>query len=373
MGDFCGGAVVLISLFLTCCSHTTLARVRIKARVSYLNLTTREKIRNRLTYILKRQGSRHMWIPKDEVEIVDFVTNGKLNESPTFDAKRELSNDSKEVAKDIAAMANDGGVLLYGVGEDQHKRPTLLNPILLKGEPERISNIVRTCISESPDFQIAAFEDSANPAFGYIAVIVPPSPRAPHMVTVRDDSRYYGRAGTSNIRLTEGEVARLYARRQRWEFDIDGYLSMAIERAPLAPTPEAAYLHIVCRPVSSNEELLESIPRQGSIPELLNNFLALVADNSIYPRRFAPDFNYPHNWIRRADGWVAYLHTDPMSTPDRHPTNVLDIQLYDNGGAWLFCGRAADREGESLYNNRGPSGGTQHSATISPRAAIRTL
>ena len=55
-----------------------------------------------------------MWIPKTEDEIVQAITLGSLVESPTFDAKREIpaSGKSKDLAKDVAAMATDGGTLL---------------------------------------------------------------------------------------------------------------------------------------------------------------------------------------------------------------------------------------------------------------------
>jgi hypothetical protein len=46
---------------------------------------------------------------------------------------------------------------------------------------------------------------------------VPQSSRAPHQVTVGGDLRFYGRAAKGNRILTEGEVARLYRRREEWE------------------------------------------------------------------------------------------------------------------------------------------------------------
>jgi hypothetical protein len=42
----------------------------------------------------------------------------------------------------VAAMANEGGILIYGVGEDANKRATLLRPIVLKGVPEQV---IRSC------------------------------------------------------------------------------------------------------------------------------------------------------------------------------------------------------------------------------------
>jgi hypothetical protein len=47
-----------------------------------------------------------------------------------------------------------------------------------------------------------------------MAVIVPQSACAPHQVTVKGDRGSTGRDARGNRRLTEGDVARLYARRR---------------------------------------------------------------------------------------------------------------------------------------------------------------
>ncbi len=61
-----------------------------------------------------------MWIPKDENEIIEAIKAGDLVETATLDAKKALPEQgkSKDLAIDVAAMANDGGVLIYGIGED---------------------------------------------------------------------------------------------------------------------------------------------------------------------------------------------------------------------------------------------------------------
>jgi predicted HTH transcriptional regulator len=76
-----------------------------------------------------------VWIPRSEKEIESTVANRSLEETVTFDAKREIPSKSFETAKDVCALANTaGGVLLYGIGEDQHGRPTVLNPLTLQGQ-----------------------------------------------------------------------------------------------------------------------------------------------------------------------------------------------------------------------------------------------
>jgi hypothetical protein len=103
-------------------------------------------------------------------------------------------------------------------------------------------------------FTIPTGED---PSLGYLVISVPASPRAPHMVTVGKEYRYYGRSATGNVPLTEGEVARLYERRQRLEMDRGDILDEAIESAPIAPHEDFGYLHLVARPVVPDEDLFD--------------------------------------------------------------------------------------------------------------------
>ena len=81
-----------------------------------------------------------MWTPKSEEEILAAIRSGDLSETAIFDAKMDLpaKRRSKDLAIDVAAMANDGGTLLYGVGEDEHGRPTVPNPFELAGAAERV-------------------------------------------------------------------------------------------------------------------------------------------------------------------------------------------------------------------------------------------
>ena len=168
-----------------------------------------------------------MWLPESEDQIQQSLLAGTLSETSTFDVKRELPTQgkAKSLAIDVAAMTVDGGVILYGVDEDENGRPATLSPIVLANARERIDQIVRSTISEPPQIHVHAIPSKADLAVGYLAVVVPPSARAPHMVIVGNEYRYYGRSDTGNVILTEGQVARLYERRQRWEVDRDALLN----------------------------------------------------------------------------------------------------------------------------------------------------
>lgn len=152
-----------------------------------------------------------MWVPGSVAEIRRAVTDG-IEESPWLDAKRELST-TAEVAKDVAAMANDGGVLLYGVGEDSEGTLSEVVPIeSLSRVEERISNAVRDLIHNPPAIHVSPLEDSPGSRTGCLAVVVPRSPLAPHMVEGRRGGRYYGRVGTTTHQLTGAQVEQLLIR-----------------------------------------------------------------------------------------------------------------------------------------------------------------
>jgi hypothetical protein len=60
--------------------------------------------------------SETVWIPKSEQEIVAAIQASDMIETATFDAKATLpaKGKSKDLAIDVAAMANDGGTLRGG-------------------------------------------------------------------------------------------------------------------------------------------------------------------------------------------------------------------------------------------------------------------
>lgn len=184
-----------------------------------------------------------MWVPGDAAEIEEAARLGQLEETSSFDAKAELPAQKKnaDLAVDVAAMSTDGGVLLYGVAEDDNGAPTIPNPIGLAGASKRIDQIVATSIAEVPHAEVRTYPLVDDPTRGYLVVIVPQSARAPHQVIVGGNLRFYGRGPKGNRPLNEGDVARLYQRRLQWEQDRDSLLADAVQQAPFEPQDELAY------------------------------------------------------------------------------------------------------------------------------------
>jgi len=300
-----------------------------------------------------------MWAPRSAAEVDQALAADTLAETVVFDGKAALPESrnlwkNADIATDVAAFANSsGGVLLYGVGEDSHKRITRSTPIPLAGAPERIDQIVRTGVAEVPTIEVRSLPLAPDAADGYLAVIIPPSPRAPHMVVIDGEHRYYGRSATGNYRMAEAEVARLYERRAQWAVNRDALLRSAVEDATRSLWPRAphlAYLYVLVRPVVSDSSLLDrgtdgrELQRTNALHKLLERAAAA------YPQRANPDLRPDANWYRRGTGWkVGTSRARAQFNPAR-PTEadmaelgrIVDLEIRPDGSALLFYGRGGE-------------------------------
>lgn len=297
-----------------------------------------------------------MWAPTTADEVAQALAADTLPETLVFDGKEALPHPkdprkSVDIATDVAAFANsNGGMLLYGVGEDKHKRLTRSTPIPLAGAAERVDQIVRTGVAEAPVIEIRPLPLTPGAPNGYLAVIVPPSPRAPHMVVVDGEHRYYGRSATGNYTMGEAKVASLYERRARWAVDRDTLLRSTVEEATktLWPrAPQLAYLYVLVRPVISVPSLLDdgTATRDPQRTGVLNTLV--TAATRAYPQRFDPDLR-GHELV-----------------PPRH-----GVESRDKPGALAVQSRAADcgRSRDASDDRRfGDPSRRQRAAVLWPR------
>lgn len=148
-----------------------------------------------------------IWSPSTEQAIVDAAANGLLTETHYLDLKRELppgNAGNKEIAKDIAAFALDGGTILIGVDEDTS--PPSITPVDLDGLPERVEQVGAMRVQEGVSVSTVPIETPPGSGRGVLVIRVPASPRAPHMA----DDKYYGRGDKANRVLSHAEVLRLH-------------------------------------------------------------------------------------------------------------------------------------------------------------------
>lgn len=288
-----------------------------------------------------------MWAPKKEEEILKAVNSDALEESSTFDVKAALPSKNIEIAKDIAAMSNDGGVIIFGIGEDKNGRLKIATPIPLNGEPERITSVAQTSITEPPRFHIRTIPTSKDSSKGYIVVEIPPSERAPHMVVVQGDHRYYGRNAKGNFLLSEAEVERLYERRKKLAVDLKALLENEIQQAPYPPHTKFGYLHVFARPTF---ELTGVLDRMGtpSMPtgRLFREIVERIAEQNLLKIEYYPRFQpYLNDWEFTAEG-LRGKTSFGNDLKDDAPGDALFLRVDTDGMGHLFCGRAAELENE---------------------------
>lgn len=213
-----------------------------------------------------------VWIPRTADALLEALRNGTLpHESAYYEYKKQLPHSTKnvDIAIDVSAMTVDGGLIIYGVEEDKEACTFSMAPVPLQGIQERIGSTVAANVQEVPILEVnllrASEEDTSN---GYVVVDVPPSLRAPHMVEVKNEHRYYGRHPAGNRRLGEAEVARLYARREAVERDAQKAVDEAIAVAPIGASPRRGDLHLVARPILSDRTLRQRVFMQDDGTEL---------------------------------------------------------------------------------------------------------
>ena len=149
-----------------------------------------------------------VWRPKDFSDIeaaIDVIAEG-----PDLDFKRDLSK-ATDIAKDIASMSIQGGVIAYGIDEDpQTTVARAITAISLRQVGEKIQNIADTAIWPSPGIAIQRFTRQPDDPDGVVLVTVAASPLAPHYT----HDRFPARSGTTTRNLTEREISALYDQRK---------------------------------------------------------------------------------------------------------------------------------------------------------------
>jgi hypothetical protein len=159
-----------------------------------------------------------------ETDLQELIDNN-VEESLVLDYKGELTS-NKEIAKDVSSMANaKGGFLIYGIGEDEHKRATKLLGIEAKGAKEKVDNIVLSTIQPRLEVNIQSVHLQADPTKTTLVLRIPESSRAPHMVTIEHDNRYYKRRNFQALVMEESEVRELYGRMADMSKKVDGILA----------------------------------------------------------------------------------------------------------------------------------------------------
>ena len=195
--------------------------------------------------------------------VVDAAEGGLLEETAWCELKEMATRPGAsrkdanlEMARDLASLSVDGGILIYGVRDKDFE----VVGCDITGLPDRIAQVSATRIH--PPLSPAVLPPLAHPddeALSVLIVQVPPSPLAPHMV----DGSYWGRSSNGKRKLDDAEVRRLLTQRDRGEDVFRERLIALEDRDPLVrhiqdhPTGNG-HIYLVaepCTPVVRDEEL----------------------------------------------------------------------------------------------------------------------
>ncbi|WP_196231934.1 helix-turn-helix domain-containing protein [Salinispora arenicola] len=240
-------------------------------------------------------------------EFEKHVVSGELRESHTLELKRDdySSGESgkKEQAKDIAALALDGGVLVIGVEEDKTTGVAIkASPVALAGVIERIDQICASRIS--PPLRVAMRDDLRSPSAPSTGVLIieVPATGVPHMV----DHRYLGRDNRTTRPLDHTEVVRLLAHRDLDTEQVNKELdatSALMDEAGMS----ASRLIITATPIPMlrRDALRDQLAASGTASWFNDRMTAAAArasaaraDSEAMARLFKP-----WTWMDRSNGW----------------------------------------------------------------------
>lgn len=181
----------------------------------------------------------------------DLVTNAVV-EHQRLEYKSQLpgtsSDERREFARDVAAMANGGGgIIVIGIEDDTNDAASRITPVGLGSEVTRLNQICNSLIEPHLRIDIHEVEIGDGPD-GVIIVDTPSSTRLPFAVAEGSRLGYYRRTGRSRHPLSEAEVAQMYITRgvrvERVSSRLDSLISRVAERLGAEPPP-AIYVAVV--------------------------------------------------------------------------------------------------------------------------------
>ena len=147
---------------------------------------------------------------------IDYLIKSQAEESIhlEFKAGWALENTDykkKEISKDVSAMANsDGGVVLYGLNEENHKADSYSFINGNEYSKEWLEQVINSRIKRRiPDLTIDVIRVQNKISKSIYVVKVPRSYEAPHMAA---DGRYYKRFNFESVRMEEYEVRDAFNR-----------------------------------------------------------------------------------------------------------------------------------------------------------------
>jgi len=277
-------------------------------------------------------------VPTDEADLQSLIESGALRERNDLDVKTALgatAGANKELARDLASFAVEGGLYIVGVDE----KPVIhRTPQPLTGLKERVGHVARDAVHPPLRIDVREILASGNATDGYLVVIIPPSADAPHQA----DGRYWRRSAGGKVELLHEEVERIRAVRAIAKRDVSDLLEEAVQADPVTVTDrKTGHLFVVARPVAGVPRMLrEALDR--NFEQWIKADMVNAASS---PSRWWPDLQ--HCWSSEPRLRSYSLFGDGFGPgrslrADAKERGLLEVSVSDDGEIRLFCGRGSD-------------------------------
>ena len=207
---------------------------------------------------------------------MEAAAAGLLDETTWVELKEAIPAASKganlELAKDLASLSVDGGVLIVGIVDNKGSAGDVTGTELA-GLADRVDQVARGTIHPGLFVSIGTIEHPEKPGVGVVVISVHASSAAPHMV----DGAYWGRGDAGKRRLTDPEVTRLFElRRLTQNHTIDKLRALESELDPLPPEHRLfGHLYVLVEPsmaVETTGRQLRSENAMTTIRDALGTF-----------------------------------------------------------------------------------------------------
>jgi hypothetical protein len=162
-----------------------------------------------------------------DIETLTSFIKNEIEESihiefKSGEALSKTDSKKKEVAKDVSAFANsDGGIIVYGISEKNHKADKFT---YVDGDvytKEWLEQIISTTIKRNIDgLKIYPVRNNGKIEESIYVVQIPSSIDAPHLSR---DNRFYKRYNFESVPMEEYEIRQLYGRKVKSELQLSGY------------------------------------------------------------------------------------------------------------------------------------------------------
>ena len=245
-----------------------------------------------------------------------------------------------ELAKDLASLSVDGGVLIVGVVDANGSAGEVVGTDMTSLDM-RMDQVAASRISPPLPIVINSLLKPGEEAIGVLVVTVPASEGAPHMV----DGKYWGRGATGKRVLGDGEVRRLLTSRQAKAAGFEERLRSLVEN--FDPGPDGGHAHghlyLLFEPAGApSADFLEAASGK--------HFLQLVTEAVRFQPQWSPS-THTLNYGRPHPDGIAAASFSPSDDSVAEEFR-LQLLITNDGGLQVASGGGTSPYGSSNEADR---------------------